>query len=197
MTTIHEQVWSKCMEIFRDNLQPATYKTWFEPIKPVKIASNVLTIQVPSPFFYEFLEDKYIDLLKKALYKELGPGAKLEYQVVVDQGELEGEAGTVNMPAHNGMDLKQVANIRANGTSTTHSIILSKATVIKLHVQQVMPLPPSPEKPLLIRSLFMANRVWVKPIWHKLSALKQRISFPTKPFCMLVPISFKHNLPNR
>jgi chromosomal replication initiator protein len=135
MTTIHEQVWSKCMEIFRDNLQPATYKTWFEPIKPVKIASNVLTIQVPSPFFYEFLEDKYIDLLKKALYKELGPGAKLEYQVVVDQGELEGEAGTVNMPAHNGMDLKQVANIRANGNSIRNPFIIPGIKKIELDPQ--------------------------------------------------------------
>ena len=100
-----ERIWKKCMDFFKDNLQPATYKTWFEPIKPLKISDNILTIQVPSPFFYEFLEDKYIDLLKKALYKELGPGAKLEYQVVVDKGENNknnnGSNGTVNFPGHN------------------------------------------------------------------------------------------------
>ncbi|MFB6342225.1 chromosomal replication initiator protein DnaA [Saccharicrinis sp. FJH2] len=103
-----EHVWSKCMDFFRDNLQPATYKTWFEPIKPLKMSNNVLTIQVPSPFFYEFLEDKYIDLLKKALYKELGPGAKLEYQVVVDKNDADRtkgkESGTVRLPGQNGGD---------------------------------------------------------------------------------------------
>lgn len=108
MTETSERVWTKCMEFFRDNLQPATYKTWFEPIKPLMISENVLTIQVPSPFFYEFLEDKYIDLLKKALYKELGPGAKLEYQVVVDQGEQNRtkskEEGIVRLPGQNGND---------------------------------------------------------------------------------------------
>lgn len=102
MTKSHELVWSNCMEIFKDNLQPATFKTWFEPIRALKLSSNVLTIQVPSPFFYEFLEDKYIDLLKKALYKEIGAGAKLEYQVIVDQGEKEtSSSGSVKLPGQN------------------------------------------------------------------------------------------------
>ena len=111
MIETSEHVWSRCMDFFRDNLQPATYKTWFEPIKPLKISENVLTIQVPSPFFYEFLEDKYIDLPEKALFKELGPGAKLEYQVVVDQGEPSKQkvrdTGVVNLPGHNGNEVNK------------------------------------------------------------------------------------------
>ena len=38
-------------EIIKDNVSPQNFNTWFEPIKPVKISNNVLTIQVPSHFF--------------------------------------------------------------------------------------------------------------------------------------------------
>lgn len=138
MVDTYEHVWSRCMEIFRDNLQPATYKTWFEPIKPLKISEDVLTIQVPSPFFYEFLEDKYIDLLKKALYKELGPGAKLEYQVVVDQGEVskkaDSETGTVRLPGHNGVENRN-ARQKANGSVIRNPFIIPGLKKIDLDPQ--------------------------------------------------------------
>jgi chromosomal replication initiator protein len=49
-------VWNKCLSFIKDNIQPQAYKTWFEPIIPVKLTGNVLSIQVPSKFFYEWLE---------------------------------------------------------------------------------------------------------------------------------------------
>ena len=36
-----EQVWSGCLEIVKDNVSPQNFKTWFEPIKPIKINNNV------------------------------------------------------------------------------------------------------------------------------------------------------------
>ena len=40
---------------------------------------------MPSQFFYEFLEDKFVDLLRKTLYKVIGEGTKLMYNVMVDK----------------------------------------------------------------------------------------------------------------
>ena len=48
----HEISWQECLTIIRDNVTPQSFKTWFEPIKAVKLANKVLTIQVPSQFFY-------------------------------------------------------------------------------------------------------------------------------------------------
>ncbi len=42
------------------------------PNQPVRLQDNVLTIQVPSHFFYEWLEEHYIALLKKTIKHELG-----------------------------------------------------------------------------------------------------------------------------
>ncbi|HRE96448.1 MAG TPA: DnaA N-terminal domain-containing protein, partial [Flavobacteriales bacterium] len=63
----HETVWKNCLDIIRDNVSLQSFKTWFEPIKPLKLENNVLTIQVPSQFFYEWLEEHYITLLKKTI----------------------------------------------------------------------------------------------------------------------------------
>jgi len=41
-------VWDNCLQIIKDNVSLQSYKTWFEPIIPVKLKDKVLTIQVPS-----------------------------------------------------------------------------------------------------------------------------------------------------
>ena len=72
-----QRVWANCLEIIKDNVPQQAFKTWFEPIKPVKLSSSVLTIQVPSQFFYEWIEENFIDLLKTTIRKELGSEGRL------------------------------------------------------------------------------------------------------------------------
>jgi chromosomal replication initiator protein len=43
----------------------------------------MLTLQAPSQFICDYIEEHYIDLLRKTLRKELGPDAKLQYSVIV------------------------------------------------------------------------------------------------------------------
>lgn len=80
----HNEVWKSCLKVIKDNIPSVSFKNWFEPIIPVKLEDKVLTIQVPSHFFYEWIEEHYVDLLKKALDKELGKGSKLEYNIIVE-----------------------------------------------------------------------------------------------------------------
>lgn len=95
------------MKIIKDNVPAVSYQTWFEPIVPVRLENNVLTIQVPSPFFYEYLEERYIDILRKTLRKELGPDAKLEYSIVMDSNKVSSNKPyTVKYPAQPKTDLK-------------------------------------------------------------------------------------------
>jgi chromosomal replication initiator protein len=79
-----EQIWMNCLEIVKDNVSAQNFKTWFEPVKAIKINNSVLTIQVPSQFFYEWLEEHYITLIKKVIKKELGSEGKLEYNIIMD-----------------------------------------------------------------------------------------------------------------
>ena len=104
---MHEKVWNNCLLVIKDNVPSISYRTWFEPIIPLKLENKILTIQVPSPFFYEYLEEQYIDILRKVLWKELGDEAKLEYSVVMQNNVFtNNKPYTVKFPASNGKELK-------------------------------------------------------------------------------------------
>lgn len=94
-------VWSNCLAFIQDNIQPQAFKTWFEPIKPVKLSENALSIQVPSKFFYEWLEEHYVKLLKVALTKELGETAKLVYIIRMENTYGNREPFTEKIPSSN------------------------------------------------------------------------------------------------
>ncbi|MDD4848851.1 MAG: DnaA/Hda family protein, partial [Bacteroidales bacterium] len=100
MTTDHNKVWSNCLEIIKANIAEEAFKTFFQPIIPVRLENNVLIIQLSSHFIREYIEDKYLDILSKALKTELGSSAKLEYQIVVDQSRPS-HLYMVNVPTAN------------------------------------------------------------------------------------------------
>lgn len=77
----HISVWSNCLKMIKDVIEPQPYATWFERIVPVRLDGATLTLRVPTEFFREYLEENYLDLLKKVLQRELGSAAKLIYEV--------------------------------------------------------------------------------------------------------------------
>lgn len=85
----YQQTWDKCLEIIEENVEPQTYKTWFSPIKPVKQFDNVLVIEVPSKFFYEWLEEHYVHLLSQGIAEAIGPEGRLEYSIKEDVSETD------------------------------------------------------------------------------------------------------------
>ena len=78
-------LWNKCLCFIRDNVNATAFQTWFEPIRPISYDGNALTIGVPSPFFYEYLEEKYVGLLRAAIYKVIGEGTELMYSILTDK----------------------------------------------------------------------------------------------------------------
>ena len=80
-------VWDKCLHTIRKNVNSQSFKTWFEPIRPIQLVNDALTIQVPNKFFYEWLEEHYVALLKKTIRDELGSTGKLEYQIRMNKSE--------------------------------------------------------------------------------------------------------------
>jgi chromosomal replication initiator protein len=97
-------LWKRCLQMIHDNVPETTFKTWFEPIVPLKYEDKALTIGVPSPFFYEFLEDKFAELLRATLNKQIGEGTRLMYSVLTDKTNqisvnLEGTNRSSAVPA--------------------------------------------------------------------------------------------------
>jgi len=101
MTKTASSVWNECLSFIKDNIKPQAYKTWFEPITPIKLSGEALTIQVPSKFFYEWLEEHYIKLLRVALVRQLGKDAKLIYDVRMENNYSSTNPHTVKIPSSN------------------------------------------------------------------------------------------------
>jgi len=121
MSRTHLDVWNNCLQIIKDIIPSISYKTWFEPIVPLKLKNNVLTIQVPSPFFYEYLEEQYIDVLRKTIRRELGSDAKLEYNVVMENNQFSnGKPYTVKYPSRNKSELtNKPVNVPVEAATTS------------------------------------------------------------------------------
>ena len=106
METNVNKVWENCLAFIKDNIQSQAYKTWFEPIIPVKLSDNSLSIQVPSKFFYEWLEEHYVKILKTALIKELGKDARLIYIIKMENSFGNKIPFTEKIPSANRSSLK-------------------------------------------------------------------------------------------
>src|SRR6187399_2971673 len=117
MAKSFEKVWINCLEIIKDIVEWQHFKTWFEPITPVELKTSILVIQVPSQFFYEYLEEHYVNLLARTLRRVLGKEAMLEYRIMVDSGNHKNKPQTIDVPGHgyksysnNEMDFPLVIN---------------------------------------------------------------------------------------
>tara|TARA_R110002050_G_scaffold74772_5_gene160209 strand:- start:23624 stop:25051 length:1428 start_codon:yes stop_codon:yes gene_type:complete len=106
MSVTAQSVWNNCLLFIKDNIQPQAYKTWFEPIVAVKLTDKALSIQVPSKFFYEWLEEHYVKILKVSLTKELGEKAKLVYIIKMENTYGNKQPFTEKIPSSNRSGLK-------------------------------------------------------------------------------------------
>ena len=96
-----DRAWKECIEIIRDNVSGQSFSTWFAPLRAVSLVEDgddlKLTVQLPSRFYYEWLEEHYFDLVRKSVRKVLGPTGRLYYDIVIEQDDAERGAPGASM----------------------------------------------------------------------------------------------------
>jgi chromosomal replication initiator protein len=117
MVSDHQQVWGNCLKKIRDAVGDQAFNTWFEPIIPLRLEEKVLTIQVPSQFFYEWLEEHYVHILRDVIHQQLGNDGKLEYSIVIDRGDDDSKPYTINIPTSKRPDFN-INNDNNNGNAS-------------------------------------------------------------------------------
>jgi len=78
-------IWNQILSSLREKVNPQSFTTWLKPVSPLSFENGKLTLQVPSQFFYEWLEQHYGAIINQELVNLLGPKAKLVYSIVVNQ----------------------------------------------------------------------------------------------------------------
>lgn len=84
-----EEIWNRCLSLLSTKLSTQTFKSWFEPIKPVNFQSNSLTLQVPSNFFHEWIEEQYSNILNDVKNQVLGEQCTIKFTVNSDGFDIE------------------------------------------------------------------------------------------------------------
>ena len=79
----HIVVWDTCLSIIKDNTTEEGFKTWFAPIRAKSLVGKTLTLEVPSHYVREYIDDHYSDLLLRVLTRVIGAGFRLIYSVRV------------------------------------------------------------------------------------------------------------------
>ena len=114
-----ESTWNNCIAQIKELVGEQSFKTWFEPIIPLSLSNNILTIQVPSQFFYEWLEEHYVHVLKQAIHTELGSKGRLEYVISSEVKNGEGNKPyNINLQAINKPVGTQKTGLQTNSKNT-------------------------------------------------------------------------------
>ncbi|MEK7250635.1 MAG: chromosomal replication initiator protein DnaA [Bacteroidota bacterium] len=90
-----QRVWSACLGILSENVNSQSFKTWFEPIAPVSLKGGRLCVQVPSQFFYDWIEEHFEEMINSTITRVLGKDAKLDCEIVKDDTPIEMEPEVV------------------------------------------------------------------------------------------------------
>ena len=115
MTVNSNALWDSSLRLIKENVEEQQYNTWFKPLvfESYNADTKTLLLQVPSAFFYEYLEENYVDLLIKVLHRTFCEGIRLNYRVVTDK-EHKLSQDIESDPA----DIEQKPRTRANQSPT-------------------------------------------------------------------------------
>jgi chromosomal replication initiator protein len=96
----YTSVWRDCLKTIKENVSLMTYNTWFMPIKPIELETSTLKVQLPSQFFWEWIDEHYNTLINKTIHDVLGSEAKLTYVIWAEKEPEEVKSKTTTSIAH-------------------------------------------------------------------------------------------------
>ena len=80
-----QSLWEQCLPIIRNNVGEKLYETWFTPIQIMSFENQVLTFGLPSPYFYEYLSERFGGLIYSVVRRVFGENTQLKYILLVDK----------------------------------------------------------------------------------------------------------------
>jgi len=76
-----KQAWDACLAVIRQRIPQQSFETWFQPLVPLSLQDNTLTIEVPSKFFIDWIEEKYRQLMRTAMRQADSGSLTIAYRV--------------------------------------------------------------------------------------------------------------------
>ena len=61
------KIWSKVLDLIKEDILPVSYSTWIETIIPVTFSNDTIILEVPYEFNKTIIDERYTELIKNAL----------------------------------------------------------------------------------------------------------------------------------
>ena len=74
-------LWGQALSRIQGELPSQAYETWFQPTRAVSSTEDSLTVEVPNPFFRDWLTSHYSELIDKILAEITRSKVRVEYAV--------------------------------------------------------------------------------------------------------------------
>ncbi|MCH5222633.1 MAG: chromosomal replication initiator protein DnaA [Muribaculaceae bacterium] len=84
-----KKMWEECVGIISDNIGEQRTKTWFGVARPVSYDNNVLTLNIPSKFWYEKYEEEFYGILSSSIRKVFGNDIRLDYEIQLIENDAD------------------------------------------------------------------------------------------------------------
>ena len=126
-----KEIWKEALRLLQEEMTSVSFSTWIEPIIPVSLENNVLTLEVPSEFNLGIINSRYKDLIQNAI--RVLTKRDLDIKLYVKSAETPKEDQTPNQD--NLSSYISVLNpkytfdtfVRGNGNQLAHAAALAVA----------------------------------------------------------------------
>lgn len=88
MEQLELDLWPRALSKIQSELPSQAYETWFQPTRAVSSTSDSLTVEVPNPFFRNWLTSHYTELVGRTLQSLAQSPVKILYTVSAQPLEI-------------------------------------------------------------------------------------------------------------
>ena len=91
MTQDLQEGWLECCRIIRDNIGEKSFEAFFSRTRALSLDADKITLEVPSQFFVDRYEAKYVNLLHKTFKRVFGRPLQIFYSLQLLKGDKDSQ----------------------------------------------------------------------------------------------------------
>lgn len=86
MSNTATKIWEEALVLLKEKVHEQSFNTWLRPTRGDSLTDGQLKIQVPNPFYAEWLGEHYSNLIQKSVEEVVGKRVQMVYEPVVKVG---------------------------------------------------------------------------------------------------------------
>ena len=80
----YKTLWKKLKKEIKETTNERMFGTWIEPVKPIALNRNILVLELPNQFFYEWIETHYKNQFEKIIKEKLKEEIKIQFTIGIE-----------------------------------------------------------------------------------------------------------------